>query len=132
MEFRVLKNSDEENLISLGDFLIDVALLTDADKKGDENLNKVSLMTIHVKRLRIFECACCRNGRRFISFDAFKNSRADLEEERRLFYVAVTRAKISLTLSYSVIDLDGVISIQCEPSRFLEELDPQFIFANIF
>jgi DNA helicase-2/ATP-dependent DNA helicase PcrA len=56
-----------------------------------------------------------------------KNSRSDLEEERRLFYVAVTRAKINLTLSYAVSRFKWGNLIQCEPSRFLEELDPKYI-----
>ena len=59
-----------------------------------------------------------------------KNSRSDLEEERRLFYVAVTRAKINLTLSYAVSRFKWGNLIQCEPSRFLEELDPKYL--NIF
>jgi DNA helicase-2/ATP-dependent DNA helicase PcrA len=56
-----------------------------------------------------------------------KNSKSDLEEERRLFYVAVTRAKENLTLSYAVSRFRWGNLIQCEPSRFLEELDPKYI-----
>jgi DNA helicase-2/ATP-dependent DNA helicase PcrA len=56
-----------------------------------------------------------------------KNSKSDLEEERRLFYVAVTRAKTNLTLSYAVSRFRWGNLIQCEPSRFLEELDPKYI-----
>ena len=125
------KNSDEENLISLGDFLIDVALLTDADKKEDENLNKVSLMTIHAaKGLEFSNVHVVGMEEDLFPSMLSKNSRADLEEERRLFYVAVTRAKISLTLSYSVSRFRWGNLIQCEPSRFLEELDPQFILPT--
>ena len=125
------KNSDEENLISLGDFLIDVALLTDADKKEDENLNKVSLMTIHAaKGLEFSNVHVVGMEEDLFPSMLSKNSRADLEEERRLFYVAVTRAKISLTLSYSVSRFRWGNLIQCEPSRFLEELDPQFILQT--
>ncbi len=125
------KNSDEESLISLGDFLIDVALLTDADKKEDENLNKVSLMTIHAsKGLEFSNVHVVGMEEDLFPSMLSKNSRADLEEERRLFYVAVTRAKISLTLSYSVSRFRWGNLIQCEPSRFLEELDPQFILQT--
>ena len=125
------KNSDEENLISLGDFLIDVALLTDADNKEDENLNKVSLMTIHAaKGLEFSNVHVVGMEEDLFPSMLSKNSRADLEEERRLFYVAVTRAKISLTLSYSVSRFRWGNLIQCEPSRFLEELDPQFILQT--
>ena len=122
------KNSDDENLISLGDFLIDVALLTDADKKDDESLNKVSLMTIHAaKGLEFSNVHVVGMEEDLFPSMLSKNSRADLEEERRLFYVAVTRAKVSLTLSYAVNRFKWGNLIQCEPSRFLEELDPQFI-----
>ena len=125
------KNSDEENLISLGDFLIDVALLTDADNKEDENLNKVSLMTIHAaKGLEFSNVHVVGMEEDLFPSMLSKNSRADLEEERRLFYVAVTRAKTSLTLSYSVSRFRWGNLIQCEPSRFLEELDPQFILQT--
>ena len=121
------KNSDDENLISLGDFLIDVALLTDADKKDDESLNKVSLMTIHAaKGLEFSNVHVVGMEEDLFPSMLSKNSRADLEEER-LFYVAVTRAKVSLTLSYAVNRFKWGNLIQCEPSRFLEELDPQFI-----
>ena len=122
------KNSDDENLISLGDFLIDVALLTDADKKDDESLNKVSLMTIHAaKGLEFSNVHVVGMEEDLFPSMLSKNSRADLEEERRLFYVAVTRAKVSLTLSYAVNRFKWGSLVQCEPSRFLEELDPQFI-----
>lgn len=122
------KNSDDENLISLGDFLIDVALLTDADKKDDESINKVSLMTIHAaKGLEFSNVHVVGMEEDLFPSMLSKNSRADLEEERRLFYVAVTRAKVSLTLSYAVNRFKWGSLIQCEPSRFLEELDPQLI-----
>ena len=122
------KNSDDENLISLGDFLIDVALLTDADKKDDESINKVSLMTIHAaKGLEFSNVHVVGMEEDLFPSMLSKNSRADLEEERRLFYVAVTRAKVSLTLSYAVNRFKWGSLVQCEPSRFLEELDPQFI-----
>ena len=86
--------------------MIDVALLTDADKKEDENLNKVSLMTIHAaKGLEFSNVHVVGMEEDLFPSMLSKNSRADLEEERRLFYVAVTRAKISLTLSYSVLSL---------------------------
>jgi len=55
------------------------------------------------------------------------NSRADLEEERRLFYVAITRAMEKVTLSYALTRYRFGRLKSCEPSRFIEEIDPEFI-----
>ena len=54
-------------------------------------------------------------------------SRADLEEERRLFYVAITRAEKKLTLSYATSRYQWGNLRSCEKSRFLDEIDPQFV-----
>jgi DNA helicase-2/ATP-dependent DNA helicase PcrA len=58
------------------------------------------------------------------------SSRADLEEERRLFYVAITRAESKLFLSYATSRYRFGRLKSCEPSRFLEEIDPAFIKVN--
>jgi len=122
------KNSEDDSLIALGDFLIDVALLTDADKGEEDNINKVSLMTIHAaKGLEFSNIHVVGMEEDLFPSMLAKNSKSDLEEERRLFYVAVTRAKTNLTLSYAVSRFRWGNLIQCEPSRFLEELDPKYI-----
>ena len=122
------KGNNEQTLKTLGDFLIDVALLTDADKNDNEDNNKVSLMTIHAaKGLEFSNVHVVGMEEDLFPSMLSKNSRSDLEEERRLFYVAVTRAKINLTLSYAVSRFKWGNLIQCEPSRFLEELDPKYI-----
>ena len=114
-------NPDET--ANLGDFLMDVALLTDADQDdGDEN--KVSLMTIHAAKGLEFEHVLIvgLEEELFPSTMALQ-SRADLEEERRLFYVALTRAKKSCSLSYALTRYKWGQLIQAEPSRFIEEID---------
>ena len=58
------------------------------------------------------------------------NSRNDLEEERRLFYVALTRAKNRATLSYAASRFKWGNFINCEPSRFIEEIDPSYIIES--
>ena len=122
------KGNNEQTLNTLGDFLIDVALLTDADINDDEGNNKVSLMTIHAaKGLEFSNVHVVGMEEDLFPSMMSKNSRSDLEEERRLFYVAVTRAKINLTLSYAVSRFKWGNLIHCEPSRFLEELDPKYI-----
>ena len=122
------KNSTSENVISLSDFLVDVALLTDADNEKEEDKNKISLMTIHAAKGLEFKNIYIVG----LEEDLFpsmlsKNSRTELEEERRLFYVALTRAKVNATLSYAINRFKWGNLIQCEPSRFLEELDPKFL-----
>lgn len=117
------KESDPDALASLGDFLLDVALLTDADQDdGDEN--KVSMMTIHAAKGLEFENVFIvgLEEELFPSSMAMQ-SRADLEEERRLFYVALTRAKRTCSLSYALTRYKWGQLIQAEPSRFIEEIN---------
>jgi DNA helicase-2/ATP-dependent DNA helicase PcrA len=117
------KENDPDAFASLGDFLLDVALLTDADQDdGDDN--KVSMMTIHAAKGLEFENVFIvgLEEELFPSSMAMQ-SRADLEEERRLFYVAITRAKRSCALSYALTRYKWGQLIQAEPSRFIEEID---------
>ena len=117
------KESDTDAFASLGDFLLDVALLTDADQDdGDEN--KVSMMTIHAAKGLEFENVFIvgLEEELFPSSMAMQ-SRADLEEERRLFYVALTRAKRTCALSYALTRYKWGQLIQAEPSRFIEEIN---------
>ncbi len=117
------KETDPDAQASLGDFLLDVALLTDADQDdGDEN--KVSMMTIHAAKGLEFENVFIvgMEEELFPSSMAMQ-SRADLEEERRLFYVALTRAKRTCALSYALTRYKWGQLIQAEPSRFIEEIN---------
>jgi len=114
---------------SLGHFMQEVALLTDADKKDtDENADYVSLMTIHAAKGLEFEYVYIvgMEENLFPSIQSL-NTRAELEEERRLLYVAITRAQHKVTLSYAESRYRwGSLSLS-EPSRFLDEIDPVFI-----
>ena len=117
------KETAPDAFASLGDFLLDVALLTDADQDdGDEN--KVSMMTIHAAKGLEFENVFIvgLEEELFPSSMALQ-SRADLEEERRLFYVALTRAKRTCALSYALTRYKWGQLIQAEPSRFIEEIN---------
>jgi DNA helicase II / ATP-dependent DNA helicase PcrA len=114
--------------ISLEDFMQDIALLTDADTDDKEDMNKVSLMTVHsAKGLEFaYVYVVGLEENLFPSFQS-QMSRTDLEEERRLFYVAVTRAQQRLYLSYAENRYRwGELNL-CEPSRFLEEIDSRYI-----
>ncbi len=119
----------EEKADSLEAFMQDVALMTDLDTENDpKDTNKVSLMTIHsAKGLEfpnVFLVGLEENL--FPSFMSTGSS-TELEEERRLFYVAVTRAMNSLTISHCDSRFKYGNFNFCEPSRFIEELNKDCI-----
>lgn len=111
-------------------FMQDIALLTDADKdiKTEEDRNKVSLMTIHAaKGLEFPYVYIVGLEENLFPSQLSLTSRTDLEEERRLFYVALTRAEKKVTLTYSSTRYRWGNLIYCEPSRFIEELDEKYL-----
>ena len=113
---------------SLSEFMLDIALLTDADVDKDEEKNRVTLMTIHSsKGLEFPNVYLVGLEENLFPSQMSLNSRTDLEEERRLFYVAVTRAKTNCTLSYANSRFQWGNLITSEPSRFIEEIDPKFL-----
>jgi DNA helicase-2/ATP-dependent DNA helicase PcrA len=114
---------------SLSAFLQVVSLLTSADEKDDDGDNdKVTLMTIHgAKGLEFRNVYIVGLEEDLFPSQMMLESRADLEEERRLFYVAITRAEKKLTVSYADSRYHyGRLKV-CEPSRFLMEIDPAFL-----
>lgn len=113
---------------TMGAFLQEVSLLTTADaKEGDEN-DKVTLMTIHMaKGLEFKQVYVVGMEEELFPSQMMLQSRADLEEERRLFYVAVTRAEKKLTLSYALSRYKYGRLYNCEPSRFLQEIDSRYL-----
>lgn len=111
-------------------FMRDIALMTDADKKteSEEDRNKVVLMTIHAaKGLEFPYVYIVGLEENLFPSQMSLTERADLEEERRLFYVALTRAEKRVTLSYSTTRYKWGNLIYCEPSRFIEELDEKYL-----
>lgn len=118
------ENPETED-ISLPAFLQDVALLTDADKEDPNFTDYVSLMTIHSsKGLEFPYVNIVGMEEDLFPSQMMLSSRADLEEERRLFYVALTRAETQLTLSYAITRYRFGRLKNCEPSRFLKEINP--------
>jgi DNA helicase-2/ATP-dependent DNA helicase PcrA len=116
---------------SLDVFLQDVALLTGDEKEIDEDKDHVSLMTIHsAKGLEFPHVYVVGLEENLFPSQMSLHSRADLEEERRLFYVAITRAEKKLTLSYAISRYKWGSPISCDPSRFLEEIDPKYLEVN--
>ncbi len=125
-EFTVQKGDDEP--ATLSDFMIDVALLTDADNEKEEDKNKISLMTIHSsKGLEFKHVYLVGLEENLFPSQLSINSRTELEEERRLFYVAVTRAEKNCTISYAASRFQWGNLITSEPSRFISEIDPNYL-----
>jgi DNA helicase-2/ATP-dependent DNA helicase PcrA len=113
---------------SLAFFMQDVALLTNDDKDKGDNVDTVSLMSIHAsKGLEFPQVFVVGLEENLFPSQMALNSRADLEEERRLFYVAVTRAEKKLHLSYATSRFRFGTLVNCEPSRFLDEIDPKYL-----
>lgn len=116
---------------SIGAFLQDVALLTDADNEDPNQTDFVSMMTIHsAKGLEFNNVFVVGLEEDLFPSQMMLSSRADLEEERRLFYVAITRAKKNLYFSYALSRYRFGRLMNCEPSRFIEEVDPSYIYIN--
>jgi DNA helicase-2/ATP-dependent DNA helicase PcrA len=120
---------DEEagQMKTLSDFLIDIALLTDTEQDdGDDD--KVSLMTIHsAKGLEFPYVFIVGLEENLFPSQMALNSREDLEEERRLFYVALTRARTRAILSYATTRYRWGQLVFGDPSRFISEVDPSFL-----
>ena len=112
----------------LSEFLEDVALATDLDNEEDKNSNKVSLMTIHLAKGLEFPFVYIVGLEEDLFPSAMSiNTRTDLEEERRLFYVAVTRAEKQVYLTYSLSRYRWGKLIDSEPSRFIEEINDEYL-----
>ncbi len=113
---------------SLSHFMQEVALLTDADKQEAEDADYVSLMTIHAAKGLEFPYVFIvgLEENLFPSIQSL-GTREELEEERRLFYVALTRAEHKVTISYAESRYRWGSLGLAEPSRFIEEIDPAYI-----
>ena len=112
---------------TLDKFLQQVLLYTSEDKDKDKDANKVSLMTIHAAKGLEFPYVYVVGMEEQVFPSFLASSRAELEEERRLFYVAVTRAEKQVTLSYAQTRFNNGQRMGGEVSRFVEEIDPQYI-----
>jgi DNA helicase-2/ATP-dependent DNA helicase PcrA len=117
-------------LKTLDEFMQEISLLTDVDKEGEEekNADKVSMMTIHAsKGLEFPYVHIVGLEENLFPSQMALNSRSELEEERRLFYVAITRAEKKATISFATTRYRFGNVIYCEPSRFIDELDESCI-----
>ena len=114
---------------SLSKYLEDVALYSETDKEVSNE--RVSLMTVHMAKGLEFPIVYVIGMEENLFPSVMSiNSREEVEEERRLFYVAMTRAEKSLTLSYCNQRFKWGNLIECEPSRFLSEIDNKYTNEN--
>jgi DNA helicase-2/ATP-dependent DNA helicase PcrA len=112
---------------ALSEFLEDVALATDLDKDTG-NDDRVALMTIHLAKGLEFPCVFVVGLEEDLFPSAMSlNTRNDLEEERRLFYVALTRAEHQAYLTYAQSRYRWGKLMDSEPSRFIEEINDEYI-----
>jgi DNA helicase-2/ATP-dependent DNA helicase PcrA len=124
-EFTELPDEDgvlESDTKGLGNYLQQITLLTDADEK-DPNADTVKLMTIHAAKGLEFGCVFAAGLEETLFPNAMAiNTREELEEERRLFYVVITRARQKLWITYSNTRYRFGTLVQNEPSRFIAEI----------
>lgn len=124
-----ISSEEQENrFIPLGEYLQNVALLTNADNEKEDDKNKVTIMTVHSAKGLEFKYVFIAG----VEEDLFPSAMSaaslrELEEERRLFYVALTRAKEQVTISYTNSRFRWGVMNYCKPSRFIKEIDEEFL-----
>ncbi len=122
------KIDNPEEIPSLGSYIQNVALLTDQDTQKDDGTPKVSLMTIHASKGLEFEQVFIAGMEEELFPSQFSSSSAkELEEERRLFYVAVTRAMKRVTISYAQTRYRWGNLVSARRSRFVQEINSHFV-----
>ncbi len=124
----VSTNYQEDNPVRLEHFLENVALYTDQDSNKPDDKNRITLMTIHsAKGLEFPHVYIVGMEEDLFPSSMNSFSQHEMEEERRLFYVALTRAEKRVTLSYAKSRYKYGTATNTSPSRFISEIDSQFI-----
>jgi DNA helicase-2/ATP-dependent DNA helicase PcrA len=119
---------DQEGLPTLNRFMENVALLTNQDNDKEDDFNKVTIMTIHsAKGLEFKFVFIVGLEEELFPSNMSSSTQKELEEERRLFYVALTRAEQSAILSYAKERYKWGTPTSCRPSRFIKEIDEQYL-----
>jgi DNA helicase-2/ATP-dependent DNA helicase PcrA len=128
VEFCTIKREEGAEHVSLSDFLIEVALITDQDEDKNEHPNRVTLMTAHSAKGLEFDHVIISGLEEnlFPSAMTIGNPRA-IEEERRLLYVAITRARRRCVITYATSRFRNGQITSCTPSRFLKDIDTQYL-----
>jgi len=128
VEFCEIKREEGVENITMADFLSEVALLTDQDDKSKENTNRITLMTVHsAKGLEFKNVFIVGLEEDLFPSQMSRDNLRAIEEERRLLYVAITRAEENCVLSCAKSRFRNGQSTICSPSRFLKDIDPNLI-----
>ena len=115
-------------IVTLGDYLENASLLSAVDVDDEESANKIALMTVHSsKGLEFPYVFVAGMEENIFPSGGFMASESEIEEERRLFYVAMTRAKRVLQLSFASTRTRNGKHESNSPSRFVKEVDPQYV-----
>jgi DNA helicase-2/ATP-dependent DNA helicase PcrA len=122
------KEEDGDTHCSLVNFLQEVSLLTDQDTDNGENNNKVTLMTVHAsKGLEFKNIFIAGMEEELFPSNMSTGTPEGIEEERRLFYVAITRAEENCFVTYAKSRFRNGSSSICNPSRFLKDIDSELL-----
>lgn len=121
-------NDDDYPMVTLSSYLENITLISAADVSDEETANRVGLMTVHTsKGLEFPYVYIAGMEENLFPSGGLLASESDVEEERRLFYVAVTRAKKEVSLSFATTRMRNGKSESNAPSRFITEIDRQYI-----
>ena len=121
-------NESSEEFPTLDRFMENVALLTNQDNEKNDDFNKVTIMTIHsAKGLEFKHVFLVGLEEDLFPSPMSSGTQKELEEERRLFYVAITRAEETAVISFAKERYKWGIPTSCRPSRFLKEIDEKFL-----
>ncbi len=127
-EFCEIRREEGSEQVRMQDFLAEVALLTDQDNDKEERADKVTLMTVHAaKGLEFTNVFVVGLEEDLFPSSMAKDSPRAVEEERRLFYVAITRAEQNCLLSYAKSRFRNGSTAMCTPSRFLRDIDAHYL-----
>ena len=132
-EFCEIRREEGAEQVTLADFLSEVSLLTDQDNDKEEQANKVTMMTVHAAKGLEFRNVFIVGMEEALFPSALsKDNPRAVEEERRLFYVAITRAEENCLLTYARSRYRNGQSVMCSPSRFLRDIDVKYMSVQDF
>lgn len=114
--------------VKVSDFLADISLLTDQDTDKDDHPNKVTMMTVHsAKGLEFKNVFVVGLEENLFPTERSNNNFKEIEEERRLFYVAITRARENVVLTYAKSRFRHGQPMNCTPSRFIRNISADYL-----
>ena len=123
-----VESQEEAEDTTLESFLQSVSLLTDADSEKQEDRDKVTIMTAHAAKGLEYKFVYVTGlEEELFPSRMSSNTREEIEEERRLFYVALTRAMEQVTLSYATTRYRWGVPVNSVPSRFIREIEPEYM-----